>query len=73
MERKPVMSSNLRSVGYDEEKKVLEIEINSGHVYQYSNVESSRYEGLMTAQSHGTYFDRNIKKNAGIYPCVRIK
>ena len=73
MERQPVKSSNLRSVGYDKDNRVLEIEFNSGHIYQYSNVEKSRYEALMTAQSHGTYFDRNIKRNSGIYPYVRIK
>ena len=73
MDRQHVISSNLRSVGYDEENSVLEIEFNNGHVYQFSNVEQSRYEALMAAQSHGTYFDRNIKKKPAIYPCVKIK
>ena len=73
MKRQPVKSSNLRSVGYDEKDKVLEIEFHSGHIYQYSNVELSRYEALIADQSHGKYFDRNIKKKPITYPYVRIK
>lgn len=62
MERIAVSSSNLASVGYDEANSVLEIEFNHGGVYQYYDVPLSAYEGLMSASSHGTYFDRYIKK-----------
>jgi len=64
MNRKPVSSSNLRSVGYDSNSKVLEIEFNTGTVYQYSSVPESVYRGLMAAASHGQYFIQNIK---GVY------
>ena len=62
MERKRVSSSNLSSVGYDDTNEILEIEFNNGGIYQYFDVPSSIYEALMNASSHGTYFDRNIKK-----------
>ena len=44
MNRKPVRSSNISSIGYDSESKTLEIEFHSGGVYQYFNVpEKSRF------------------------------
>ena len=62
MKRQSVESSNLASVGYDAENEILEIEFNHGGVYQYFDVPENVYEELMSASSHGQYFDRNIKK-----------
>lgn len=62
MIRQPVSSSNLASVGYDDQSNTLEIKFNNGGIYQYFNVPSSVHLGLMNASSHGQYFDRNIKK-----------
>lgn len=61
MRRTSVNSSNLRSVGYDRSTQTLEIEFNSGSVYQYYNVPESVYNGLMNASSHGQYFAQNIR------------
>jgi len=63
MNRTPVSSSNLSSVGYDEEDRVLEIEFNSGGVYQYYDVPPRIHRDLMNASSHGSYFHREIKEN----------
>lgn len=60
MNRTLVQSSNLTSVGYDE-FQTLEIEFESGSIYQYFNVPSSVYHGLMSASSHGSYFSRYVK------------
>lgn len=62
MKRQNVSSSNLASVGYDPQSQTLEIEFNNGGVYQYYSVPPSINSGLMNASSHGSYFDRNIKK-----------
>lgn len=62
MNRQSVESSNLASIGYDAENEILEIEFNHGGVYQYFDVPENVYEELMNADSHGQYFDRNIKK-----------
>jgi hypothetical protein len=61
MERQPVSSSNLASVGYDEDSATLEVEFKSGAIYRYYNVPSFEYERLMAASSHGIYFNANIK------------
>lgn len=62
MNRTVVTSSNLRSVGYDPATQTLEIEFLKSGVYQYSGVPQSVYNELMSASSHGTYFDQFIKK-----------
>lgn len=68
MERIPIVSSNLVSVGYDEGSSTLEIEFANG-IYQYSSVSEDVYEGLMNASSPGRYFNMNIKDS---YPCTQV-
>ncbi len=70
MEREPVVSSNLRSIGYDAAQRILEIEFRHGGIYQYSGITSTTYQGLMQATSHGAYFNRYIRDK---YPTSRIR
>ena len=63
MERQPVKSSEISSIGYDPKSKILEIEFRSGRIYQYLNVHESEFKGLMTASSHESYFQANIKNH----------
>jgi hypothetical protein len=63
MNRTPVSSSNLSSVGYDEDRELLEIEFNGGRVYHFFDVPQKIHEELMNASSHGKYFNRNIEEN----------
>ncbi|MFD3166436.1 KTSC domain-containing protein [Herpetosiphon sp. NSE202] len=69
MKRTPVDSSNLASVGYDPTDQTLEIEFNNRSIYQYSNVPEEVYAELMSADSHGRYFNHNIK---GAYPYRQV-
>jgi hypothetical protein len=48
-------------VGYDAEARVLEIEFDSGTVYQYLGVPESVYRELLAAPSKGSYFDGRIR------------
>ena len=61
MNRELVSSSNLRSVGYSADERVLEIEFHSGGIYQYFGVPQAHHVGLMRAGSKGHYFDSHIK------------
>jgi len=70
MNRQPVKSSNLNSVGYDSTNNILEIQFNSGSIYQYFNVPNSIYMDLMKAASKGGYFHKNIKER---YKFERIR
>ena len=62
MERTPVNSSNLASVGYDLESLTLEIEFNHGGTYQYYDVPDHIHAELMGAGSLGSYFHHSIKE-----------
>jgi KTSC domain len=61
MERTPVQSSNIVSVGYDSSVETLEVEFKSGAVYQYFNVPTLLYEQLMCAPSVGAFFNANVR------------
>ncbi|WP_079255001.1 KTSC domain-containing protein [Halococcus hamelinensis] len=61
MKRTSVSSSNLKSVGYDPQQSLLEIEFHSGDVYQYHNVPERIYQRLMNAASHGSYHHQHIR------------
>lgn len=57
----PVTSSNLSSIGY--ENDTLYIRFHDGSLYSYSDVPFSVYQNLLSAPSHGEYFHAHIKKN----------
>ena len=61
MNREFVQSSNLKSVGYNRETNILEIEFQNGGIYQYYNVPFEIYQGLMSASSKGQYHAYHIK------------
>lgn len=60
---KPVESSNLQSIGYNEKEKVLFVEFKTGSKYAYTNVNKEVYQELMSAESHGKYFHKNIRNS----------
>ena len=70
MDRTDVVSSNLKSVGYDESSEVLEVEFRHGGVYQYSGVPPEVHRALMDADSHGRYLAAEIK---GKYRYERVR
>ena len=63
MERISVTSSSIKSIGYDLQKRILEIEFSRGAIYQYKCVDYIDVLGLIFAESIGKYFDTYIKKN----------
>ena len=62
MERQPVESSSLRSVGYDAQRRELEIEFHDGTVYLYGNVPEDVCAALLQAESKGGYFNAEIRE-----------
>jgi hypothetical protein len=61
MQRTPVDSSTMVSVGYEADSDTLEIEFVSGHVYQYFDVPSSVRDELLASESAGGYFNAAIR------------
>lgn len=80
-----VASSQLGAVGFtpnadDPERGTLTIKFNDkvdkpGGVYQYPDVPREKYDGLLAAESKGTYFGEHIKgadRNNPLYPHTRL-
>ncbi len=61
MELVTVESSMIHAIGYDKNKRILEIVFNTGSTYQYSDVPLEEYQGLLNAESKGRYFLANIR------------
>lgn len=65
MNRRPVTSSNIASIGWEEAPgggdPRLEVEFRSGHIFQYLDVPEFEYRNLLGADSVGKYFNLHIK------------
>ena len=61
MNRVPVKSSNIKSIGYDSASRTLEVEFLSGGVYSYNDVPKATALHFMKAKSKGQYFSASIK------------
>ncbi len=69
MQRDPVASTNVASIGYDEPSQTLEVEFNHGGIYQYYNVNQTIYDEFLRAGSKGQFLNAHIK-NA--FPYSRV-
>lgn len=69
MNRIPVESSNISSIGFDEDSSTLEIEFHGGAVYQYFDVPFAVYEALLSSASKGQYYSQHVK---GYYRFVKV-
>jgi hypothetical protein len=70
MERKKVSSGSIRSIGFDERGRVLEVEFSDGKVVQYSGVSAEIHRRLVNAPSIVSYFRDNIEES---FTAKRIK
>jgi len=65
MQRQSVQSSNIHSVGYDENLQILEIVFKSSGIYEYYGVPKNVYRGLIEAPSKGKFLNEHIKGKYG--------
>ena len=65
-----VSSSNIDSIGYDENDETVYIRFLNGSLYVYKGVPAHEYQNLLGAPSHGSYLNRSFKN---IYPYERIE
>lgn len=61
IQRIPVASSMINSVGYDPDSQTLEVEFSNGSTYNYGGVPQAEFDSLLSAQSVGKHFIANIK------------
>jgi hypothetical protein len=58
----PVQSSLIEKAGYDAATQTLVVKlVNGSDVYTYQAVPQAIYDGLLAAESKGSYFVQNIK------------
>jgi len=56
IQRQPVNSSDIASIGYDEAGETLEIDFKATGVYRYFSVSKNVYEEFARTPSPGKYF-----------------
>lgn len=61
MKRVALQSSSLRSLGYDPEQQILEVEFSSGALYRYEAVPPGVVQALLEADSLGRHFNQVFK------------
>lgn len=62
MTRTAVKSSNIKSVGHDGSTNTLEVEFQSGGVWQYASVPREKFDRMVAAPSAGKYFHQWVKR-----------
>lgn len=70
MQRNDVISSRIKSIGYDTKDKILEIEFFKLGIYQYVGVPQKTYTTFLSVKSKGRFFDGVIKDK---YLCRKIR
>lgn len=58
----------IRAVGYDPQTRRLEVVFHTGRIYCYEGVEPEVYQGLLAAESKGSYMRAHL---IGRYPYRR--
>ncbi|MEL7653974.1 MAG: KTSC domain-containing protein [Stutzerimonas stutzeri] len=61
MKRVALQSSSLRSLSYDPEQQILEVEFSSGALYRYEAVPPEAVQALLEADSLGRHFNQVFK------------
>lgn len=56
-----VTSSLLASVAYSADDRILNLKFRSGTAYRYFDVPPAIVDGLLAAESKGTYFNRCVR------------
>ena len=69
MKRQSVSSRNVKSIGYEINTSVLEVEFKNGRVYQYFDVPVNVYNTFINASSIGKYLNSNI---VGVYKYTEL-
>jgi hypothetical protein len=66
METRKVSSGNLRSIGYDERTRTLQVELSDGSVLQYSGVSADVHRRFAQASSPWSFYRDNIDESFSV-------
>lgn len=59
---RPVESSMISHIGFDEPSQVLRVQFTNGVAYEYDGVTKAEHEALVKAPSIGKHFHSHIRK-----------
>jgi KTSC domain len=65
MQREPVTSAALRSVGYDRETGDLELEFRSGRIYRYAAVPAALHDWLLRTRNKAVFVAHHLAGRYG--------
>jgi hypothetical protein len=54
-------SSSLAGAAYDARSELMVVQFRDGTAYEYSEVPADIFDGLISAASHGRYFDETVR------------
>jgi KTSC domain-containing protein len=63
VKRQAVRSSAIRSIGYDPQQRILEVEFTDDTIYEFLPVPAELVGALLAAESKGTFFDERIRNS----------
>jgi KTSC domain len=61
MQREPVKSSSIASVGYERSTHRMEVQFTDGRIYRYQEVPYGIFEGFLEAYSKGRYYNEKVR------------
>jgi hypothetical protein len=61
MERKRLLSGKIKSAGYDEKSRTLELEFEGGDILQYAPFAPEMYRRFSSSSSPWSYYQDNIE------------
>ena len=61
--RVPVDSASLASIGYAAEEGILEVEFRSGDIYRFFLVPLAVWHELLASDSKGAYFNHHVRNS----------
>ena len=67
IELKPIMSSNIQGIGYDESNKLLKVMFRGNSKYLYENVDKEIYTAIINSESVGKALSECIVHNKEKY------
>lgn len=63
MDREYVDSEMIRSIGFDANTSILEVEFNNGAVWQYFDFPESNWYEFRNSESKGKYLNKEIRNH----------
>lgn len=68
IQTKPVTSSQIKEIGWDEASETVAILFHSGGLYHYRGFTKEKWMAFATAESIGSHFYKHIKRDTLTHP-----